>query len=244
MKKSYSMTVVVGLLVLCMAASAFALEATAIREADGQAGGGSVPCPLSTSTDGDCANYFWANLCSGYIWVFSAWAADEAVGTRFGGASQPAVNASNTCKRVITYLRNTIPNYNQTIDVYLDNDPNGDGCPDGVIASDIAIDPGERWNCSDFGVCFQSDYAIVREVHDGGAAPSFVTDGPFTSVCDPNGTDNSYYYGVGTVACIDWRLLSPLGRGDNFLSWVIVDCGGCVNSTENTSWGAVKGLYQ
>jgi hypothetical protein len=242
MKKSFLVTLVLGLVTLGVAASAFALEPFMIKESAGNSAPG--PCALAASTDGSAANYEWYNLCSGYIWIFSAFVADEGVGTRFGGAGNEQVNASNRAKRSITYFRNVAPNYNQTVDIYLDDDNNGDGCPDGVLASDLNLDPGLRWNCSDFGVCFASDGAIVRAVHDGGSAPTIATDGPFTQTCDPVGSPGrAYYYGVGSAACLNW--VGPTGRADVWLTWLIVDSAtDCFNATESKSWGEIKGLYR
>ncbi len=156
----------------------------------------------------------------------------------------PCVFPGNTVKRTVTYFRNVIPNYAQTVDVFLDRDNNGDGCPDGVIAQDLNLDPGLRWNCSNFGVTIPAGVTrvIVRSTLDGEKAPSWATDGPFTQVCDPNGNDHSYYY-PSTGACIAWRNISPTGRGDNFLTHLIID-GTPPTPTKSVSWGEIKGLYR
>lgn len=238
MRKSYSITVVAGLLALAIAGSAFAVEPFAIREADG-VGSGPPPCDLST-LDGDCANYSNFNLCAGYIWIFSGWVAGEGVGTRFGSdLGQACVAAGNVAVRSVTYFRNVVPLYNQTVDIYLDDDANWDGCPDANLASDLDLDPGLRWNCSEFNTALASGGAIVRQLHDGGSAPTFSTEGPFTQTCDPVGQLRSYYYGVNGSQCLGW--VGPTGRFDNWLTFLVINAS---TATENTSWGAVKGLYQ
>jgi hypothetical protein len=237
-----------ALVTLTSAAHAFE-PPIAIKEQDGALPPGlGAPCALAASTDGTCANYRWYNLCAGYLWIYSFGAPSEAVGTRFGGPEQPCVDPCRRAKRMITYWRNIAPNYDQTVDIYLDDDPGLDGCPDITLASDLNLDPGLRWNCSEAGVCFASRGAIVRLVHDGGSAPGGLsTDGPRTQDCDPLGTPRSYYYGIGTTACLPW--VGPTGRADNFLTWLIVDSGpACADcpptATERTSWGGVKGLYR
>jgi hypothetical protein len=205
-------------------------------------------CFLSLQTNGTCSNYRWYNVCSDYIWIYLGALAGEAVGTRFGGPEQPCVRECRTAKRVLTYWRNIAPGYGQTVDVYLDHDGDSDGCPDRVLASDLDLDPYMRWNCHDMDVCLGSGSVIVRLVHDGGYAPSFATDGPHNQRCDTLGTPRSYYYGVGTVACVPG--VGPTSRADNFLVWLIIDtpeeseCSGCSEGTEQTSWGRVKGLFR
>ncbi|MFN0150675.1 MAG: hypothetical protein ACKVU1_08190 [bacterium] len=245
MKKTYLVTAVAALLALCTAVGAFALEPYAIRENVNAPGGAGGPCALSASTNGTAANYRWYNVCSGYIWIFSALSQGEGFGVRFGGASQPAVNGDNDVKRGITYWRNVVANYGQTVDIYLDADSNGDGCPEANLASDLNLDPGLRWNCSDFGVsipCGDTN-VVLRGVHDGGAAPTIASDGPFTATCDPNAPNQSFYYGINGSACLSW--VGPDGTFDNFLFWLVLDTSApCVNATESKSWGEVKGLYR
>jgi hypothetical protein len=244
MKKSYLVTVVAGLLALVMAACAFALEPTAIRESLGDAPGGAPPpCLLPINTNGSAANLSWYNVCSGYIWIFSAFSANEQVGTHFPDA---AVNDGNDIKRTITYFRNVVPSYNQTVDIYVDLDNNQDGCPEANILSDLNLDPGLRWNCSEFAadIPCQTSGLVVRISHDGGAAPTIATDGARQDRCVGPSNPNSWYYGIGGTVCLGW--VGPDGTRDNFLTWLILDdedpCPG--NANESKSWGNIKGLYK
>jgi len=228
------------------AAISSALSVFPLRESAGAASGSSspsAPCALATSTNGTAANYRWYNICSGYIWIYSAWAQGEGVGVLFGGAQQPAVDGSNDVKRVITYFRNIVPNYNQTVDVHLDADSNGDGCPDQSLASALDVDPGLRWNCSEFDADIPCgvNYVIVRTVHDGGAVPFFATDR--TDNCDPYAPGRSYYYGVGGSACTPW--CGPDNTYDNFLYWLILDTSyPCIIAVEPTTWGKIKAMFR
>lgn len=219
------------LLLLLIALQAQAFEAFPLKETHAPEKSFGSPCALATSTNGTAANYRWYNVCSGYLWTFSAWSAGEGVGVRFGGASQPAVNSSNDVKRVITYFRNVVPNYNQTVDIYLDQDTNNDGCPDANLASDLNLDPALRWNCSEFNVPIQQSVTsvVVRQVHDGGAAPTFATDGLRNTTCDPNAPQRSYYYGISGSVCLPWT--GADGTFDNFLTWLVID-GGALPLTE------------
>jgi hypothetical protein len=232
------------LLILLLAAErSYALEPVLLRESTNPGGIG-PPCALAASTNGTCGNYRWYNLCSGYIWVFSGWAAGEAVGVEFGLEENPCVTAPNAIRRVITYYRNVVPNYNQTVNVHLDMDVQGDGCREATLASDIALDPALRWNCSELGVCVPADAAVlmVRQVHGGAAAPTFATDygGP-ASECNPPGVARSAYYGVNSESCLQW--IGPTGRSDNFLTWLVIDTADC-SYAEANSWGQVKGLFR
>jgi len=230
-----------AIVVAFCASPALALEARLMKESAGAALIG-APCALPTSTDGTAANYRWYNVCSGYIWIFSIGGLDEAVGVLFGGPEQPDVNDSNIVKRAITYWRNIVPNYSQTVDVLIDVD-SGDGCPDAPWLQDLNLDPGLRWNCSAFGeqIPAGTEFLIVRGRHNGGAAATFATDGPFSETCHPNPPARSFYYGINGSACVPW--IGPNGRSDNFLYWLIIDRG-APNATQRDSWGAIKRLFR
>lgn len=208
-------------------ALAHSFEAVAVREADGpNPPGAPIPCGLRPNLNGTCGNYHWYNVCSGYVWIYSGWEAGEAVGVRFGAPGDSCVGGYRclgNVKRAIVYCRNVVPAYQQTIDVYLDRDANEDGCAEGIMMSALNVDPGLRWNCIDFGWGLV-DYrqgVVVRQVHHGGYAPSFATDGPYSQTCDPIGVQRSFYYGVSGSACQPWQ--GPTGRHDNFLTWIVVD---------------------
>lgn len=230
-----------ALVVLSCARDAFGLEARLLKESF-DAGLVQSGCPLSTNTDGAAANYRWYNVCSGYIWIFDISSQDEAVGVLFGGPEQPEVNDSNIVKRAITYWRNVVPNYSQTVDVLLDI-ASGDGCPDALWLQDLNLDPGLRWNCSEFAaeIPVGAEFLIVRGRHNGGAAPNFAFDGPFSSECAPSGAPRTFYYGINGSGCLPW--VGPSGRSDNLLYWLILDRG-APNATQPSSWGAIKGLFR
>lgn len=248
--QAIALTVVLDLL----AAPAASLESVAIRESDSPEGRDvGASCPLEESLDAACDNYRWYNLCSGYIWVYSGWEAGEGVGVLFGGAEQPCVQNNCETTRMITYFRDVQPGYGQTVDLFLHDDCDLDGCPDDaeIVFEELDVDPGLRWNCSEIGPycsvgfttagCFQ--FLIVRQVHDGGAGPSFATDGPGLAGCLPDGESvRSYYYGVNGAACVPW--VGPTGRHDNFLVWLVMGDRGSPLATESTSWGGIKALFR
>jgi hypothetical protein len=247
MKKNLMVSVLAVLVLVALAVPALAIDAFVMKESQGtDPAGAPVPCPLAASRNGSCANYKWYNTCSGYIWIFSQIPLNDGYGTRFSlHDGLTCVTGGNVAKRAITYFRNVVPNYHQTADVYLDVDADGDGCPPFVtLAQDLDLDPGLRWNCSNFAVTIPpgTKNLIVRSTHDGGTAPTWATDGPFTSVCDPAGNDHSYYYWAAGGLCLPWRQVSPTGRGDNFLTHLVID--GTPNATEPTTWGNIKGLYR
>ncbi|MFN0151440.1 MAG: hypothetical protein ACKVU1_12120 [bacterium] len=186
-----------ALLVASLPATTHGLEPYAIKEGSNP-NLSSGPCALAGNTNGTAANYRWYNACSGYIWIFAGLEEGESNGVLYGGPFQPAVNDGNTVRRAITYWRNVAPGYGQTVDIFLDSDTDGDGCPDAVLASDFNLDPGLRWNCSEFNAPIPTGvtHVVVRTVHHGGASPAWATDGPFAETCNPNPIQRSYYYGV------------------------------------------------
>lgn len=175
----------------------------------------------------------------------------ESAGAGPPGAPTPCPLApnltGNSLDKAITYWRNVVPNYNQTVDIFIDVDRNNDGCPEYILAADPNLDPGLRWNCSALeNICIPSDAQaiIIRFRHHGGTGPTFSTDGPYSQTCDPLGSPepHTYYYGVNGAVCIPWYGPTP-PRNDNALWWLIVDTG-CATSTEEASWGGIKGLFR
>ncbi len=245
--KPLASLVLASILLSIPARPAQALDAPiALKESIGSPPAGAPPpCgPIGSVLDGNCANYRWYNVCSGYIWVYAPIAL-YSYSTIFRSDELPCIAAGHQVRRGITYFRNVSPGYNQSVDVLLESDPNGDGCPPFVtLASDLKLDPGLRWNCSPFGTVLPATVTslIVRVIQRGYYAPNWATDGPFTEVCDPDGNDHSFYYdAVG--GCVPWRQLSPRGRGDNFLTWLVLD-DEPESATESASWGQIKSLYR
>ena len=237
------------LLVLLAFRPAAAFEPVLMKESVGADANLDTQCLLTGNTNGTAANYRWYNLCSGYIWVYGEWENDEGVGVLFGGPEQPAVTAGNVIKRVITYYRNTVPEYCCRVEVSLERDNEADGCPDGVLAA-VTQCPQFRWNCAEFGLAIPATtpYIIVGQTRrrapicrSGAPGFTFVTDGPFSAECDPNSPTRSFYYGINNEACIPW--VGPDGDPDNFLTWLIID-GEIPNATAGRSWGSIKGLFR
>lgn len=230
-------------LLLAAAPQALALDAVGmIKERQGKAPRGSPgSCPLSLQMTGDAGNLHYYNLCSGYIWVFGGFLEGEGAGTRFEGS---AVAPGNSIDRAVTYFRDVMPGYRQTVDVFLDSDSDGDGSPDTRLASSAGIDPGLRWNCWEVGnLCIPegSRGVIVRFEHGGGTAPTAATDGGFRPRCEPFGTPHSFYYGIGAATALPW--VGPTGRHDNFLIWLMVDRG-CSAGRGAAAWDQLKALYR
>ncbi|MFN0152537.1 MAG: hypothetical protein ACKVU1_17685 [bacterium] len=225
---------------LMRSSPAGAIEARLMKESAGAALGSS-PCALASSTDGTAANYRWYNVCSGYIWIFSS-ISYQSFGVLFGGDEQPEVCDANIVKRALSYWRDIVPGY-ASVDVFVEPDVEGDGCPDVRWLSDRDFDPGLRWNCSEFDSPIPAgiEYLVVRVAQNSGAAPTLATDGPFSENCNPNPTGRSYYYGYSLDACLPW--IGPTGRSDNFLCWLILDRP-APNAVEPSTWGAIKGLFR
>lgn len=160
--------------------------------------------------------------------------------------NESCISEGQSLDKAITYFRNVVPGYDNTVDVVIDVDFDSDCCPDAVLTSDLALDPGLRWNCSPLNnVCIPGGVngVIMRTVYGGAAAPNIATDGRRNDDCDPIGLEHSFYYGFNGGGCVPWIEFGPTGRADNFLYWLIVDSG-CTTSTEQTSWGTIKGLFR
>lgn len=232
----------VAILAVASCSLADALEAPRLmKEAAGPKAALDPGCPLEPNLTGDCGNLRYYNVCSGYIWLYTLPdVADEGAGVKFDG---PCIVPGNVIERAITYWRNVSPGYGD-IDVILDADTDDDGCPDYNLETNNRMDPGLRWNCTtyvDRYIPVDAEAIILRAEKNSGAAPSWATDGPFSEVCDPIGTQHSYYYGLNGQACVPW--IGPTGRYDNFLWWLIVDSAP-TSSIESTSWGVVKNLFR
>jgi hypothetical protein len=180
-----------SLIVLFVLQPAIAFEPMLMKESIGADANFGTPCLLSGNTNGTCANYRWYNLCSGYIWIYHGWPLGAGVGVLFGGQEQPCVAPGNVVKRAITYYRNTAPTYACRIAVSLERDVEGDGCPDGSLASEC-FDPSLRWNCSEFNQTIPegTEYLIVRQYKADQSGldylPGFATDGPFIKAASPS----------------------------------------------------------
>lgn len=217
----------------------------AMRESSGSGPRTPLSCRLSDAVNGTCGNYKWFNICSGYIWVYSGWSAGEGVGVLFGGPEQPCVSLAGcdqpaVLKRVILYFRNVRVGYN-AIRVSISTDDNADGCPDYTFTPSIVY-VGERWNCWELGGCGAPERMIIQQTQVANDGPSFATDGPNSEACAPIGAPRSFYYGVNGSVCQPW--VGPTGRRDNFLTWLIYDTTGFPTTTENSSWGRIKGLFR
>jgi hypothetical protein len=239
-----------GLLVgLTSGTYAFAFErGIAIKESEAPAGTPQQsPCTIGPRPfqegvfpiNGSCANYRWFNLCSGYIWL---WETDEgdASGVLFGGPEQPCVASGNVVRRAITYFRDVVPGYNQTVDVFLDRD-DGDGCPEQALISDLDMDAALRWNCSEFDYTIPdgASYLIVRARNDS-FLPYHATDNAaFSPECYEGSVSRSYAY-AWWADCISVEEVT--GRPENFPYWLVIDS--VPNATRSRSWGAIKGLFR
>jgi hypothetical protein len=243
--------------ILCLALwgapSAHAVTPFLLKEALGDSPGGApVPCVATANINGNCANYRWYNFCSGYIWIYAFAEPGAEIGQSFKESEGlSCIHQLRFVKRTITYFRNTVPNYGQTVDIRVNRDSDADGCVEDsepIIAQHVNLDPALRWNCSNFGdeLPAGTTALIVSAVLNGTMAPSIATDGgiapgpPHQTQC-PLPVPHTFYYGVGRTACVPF--VGPLGNFDNWPVWLVMDVP-IIDAIETTTWGRIKGLYQ
>lgn len=185
------------------------------------------------------------NLCTGWIWILSGFAASDQFGVCFDfGWWIPGVCAS------WHYVHTAAPSgygFTGTIAV---SSADANWCPAGVPIQSQVFLPATGWNLYSWRGLYVPD-ALVIHVTLGAAAgtplaigtdhPAPVSGGPpACGTCYPTTRVNhSFYYGPDG-RCPGSTFFND-GVCDAQLLW---DCTSCPMSVEPQSWGAVKSLYR
>ncbi len=199
---------------------------------------------------GNCSIIYY-NLCSGWIWLYSGFAAGDEVGVIFdlvGDCGKlPGAIICNT--QGFWYWRFTSPKRGFTVSYNL-FEADSIGCKVGASLGSLAnSDPVERWNLLPGLGCVSGNMAVISATFDAGTLPYLGTDDNESNAAGgPNclgigaGTGNSVYYGrpSRTQYCPPLYFSDGIGPVDFMMdaSWY------SITATEDASWGDVKSLFK
>ena len=231
--------VLLGLVFLLMTPTTpLALEKTLAHgvEARGDWNAGTSSCSVG-----------YYNICTGYIWVWSGWAANSVLGTAYDTCCSPAIIPRVTA--TYFYYRTGAPasyGFTATAAIMV---VDGNDCPTGVLESQ-AILPASGWNFLLWGtVAVPTRFAQVHTIADAngyGTPVTVASDGAggACGVCFPTTrTTNSYTWGTtGSPLCPG----SAMNDGACNVEWLtsaILYCGPCC-SVQDGSWSSIKNLYR
>jgi hypothetical protein len=235
--RKYFVSAFVLVAMLAFATSGFALEKSATRFNDDNLGdwnAGTSSCTV-----------FYYNICTGYIWVWSGWAAQSVVGTVFDTCCDPLNETSLLSASDFYYRTGAVPNYGFTGTVAV-TQVDGNNCPTGILAIQPIL-PATGWNTAFWGVPVPNKFAIVHTVADDnayGTPATIATDGPNAcGVCYPTTrTSNSYTWGTtGSPLCPGF-MMNDGNCNVEFLADAYMVCEPV--SVQEESWGSIKNLYR
>ncbi len=199
---------------------------------------------------GTCSIIYY-NLCSGWIWIYSGFAAGDEVGVIFDLVADCGKLPGETCCMThgFWYWRFTSPTYGFTVSYGL-FEVDANGCKTAQTGGLAFSDPAERWNLLPGLGCVTGDQAVICATFDAGTLPYMGTDNNQSNAAGgPNclgigaGTGNSVFYGNpgATQYCPPQYFGDAIGPVDIMMDagWI---CG--TNATEDASWGDVKSLFR
>jgi hypothetical protein len=221
---------------LMFATSGLALEKTAVRGVEdlGDWNAGTSSCSV-----------FYYNICTGWIWVWSGWAANSVMGTVYDTCCDPATQSSTVTSTYFYYRTGAPPGYGFTGSTAIEGVDAND-CPTGALMS-MPILPASGWNFLLWGVATPARFAqvhILGDLYGYGTPVTVATDGPYAcGNCFPTTrTSNSYTWGtVGSPLCPGF-VMNDGACNVEFLSVAQLVCQ--TVSVEDESWGSIKNLYR
>jgi hypothetical protein len=225
---------------LVVASTGLALEKTAARFNDDSQDGwaaGTQTCTVS-----------YYNTCTGWIWIWSGWSANDTVGTAFEGCG-----TSCDLSQSQMYFWSGAPagyGFTGTAAVYA---ADANSCPTGPAIASQALLPLSGWNVLNWGVSVPSNFVLTNAF---GNTPitnpaAFPTEHPAAGPTGPaacgtcypiDRTTHTFYYGTSASPLCPGSSLAD-GSGCD-AEWLHVAFLSCVVSVEDQSWGAVKNLYR
>ncbi|RPJ43891.1 MAG: hypothetical protein EHM19_07805 [Candidatus Latescibacterota bacterium] len=235
-------------LTLLLAAAAFADVPNRPRAALNEA-----IAPHATGGSRNYCSIIYYNLCSGWLWTYSGFAAGDEVGVSF---DMPA-DCGMYPGEIVTnysfwwYWRYTAPGWGYTI-TYRMYDLDAQLCKVGSPIYVIAgQDPTERWNYyPGFGMCWEPQVAITA-TYDKGGLPRFATDNNDASYSAPNGCPgfvigpihSHYWGGLATQYCPPQYFADNYGAVDCLMD-ALFDTYLWDSTKQPSSWTAVKSLFR
>ncbi len=190
------------------------------------------------------------NICSGWIWVYSAGVISDEIGVVFDLPNDCAKVPGESCTNTAFwwYWRYTLPAYGYTVTYNLYN-VDSEYCKTGPSLGTLANqDPLEQWFCFPGLGTTTSDLVAITATWDRGTHPREATDNNVSNVnagCAPASTTaHSFYFGNSET-----QYCPPIDAFNDALGPVqlLMDATfSCEepSSTEPASWGAVKSLFR
>jgi hypothetical protein len=221
---------------LVFASSGLALEKTAVQANldRGDWNAGTSSCSI-----------VYYNICTGWVWVWSGWAANSVLGTVYDTCCDPANESTYVTGTYFYYATGAPPGYGFTGTVSLEG-VDGNDCPTGAIASQPVL-PVSGWNFFVWGNDVPNRFAQVHVLADEfnfGTPVNIYSDGAQAcGICFPTTrTTSSYTWGTtGSPLCPGFNL----NDGACNVEWLAPAQVVCNTiAVEDDSWGSIKNLYR
>ncbi len=242
MKFSLRSLVMAAVLAVFVAGPAGALEKRAVTFSDDHADlwrGGASSCSL-----------IYYNTCTGWIWVWSSWAANDWIGVSFTSCC-PIGHLTGIGTSFIYFYSGAPTGYGftGTMEVY---DADANQCPTGSPLATLPFLPQTAWNVLDFtGTNVPDRTFAITATFAGSANPAAIaTDHPDAVPPDPaacgfcyplNRANHTFYYGTPSTPACPGSALND-GVCDAQFIWDVNVA--CTVSVDNQSWAGVKSLYR
>jgi hypothetical protein len=193
------------------------------------------------------------NTCTGWIWVWSGWQADEVLGMTFDSCC-PGGAATAVDIAWLYWATGSPGGYGFTGTIDLSDADNSTGCPTGSPLQSQFFLPLDGWNQVLFGAQTVPDDTFVLTYTTGsGPLPNpmqVATDHPAVGPSGPQacGTcypttraNHSFFFGTVAAPLCPGSVYSD-GICDAQLIWDIQLT--CTTSVDPSSWSSLKGLYR
>jgi hypothetical protein len=234
--RKYFMTAFVLAAMLVFATSGLALEKTAVRADRANADGWDAGASCSVT---------YANICTGWLWVWSGWSPGDRIGVVFDPCCDNGALAATQA-----YFWTGAPSgYGFTGTLSIESVAGG--CPSGVINSHPLLPPAGP--VVDFWSAPAGPVALISTTGPGVGNPySMPTDHPAAGPTGPQSCGScfpstrpihTFYFGNTTTALCPGSALNDGICDSEALFWSAAFTG-CTISVEENTWGAVKNLYR
>jgi hypothetical protein len=238
--RKYFLTTFVLAATLVFATSGLALEKSSLRIDDER---------TSDWNAGATCTVIYYNVCTGWIWGWSGWSANDQIGTCFDNCCPGGGTLDQTRLRVWTAAPSGY-GFTGTISIY--DDANGNCCPDDAIIMSQVFFPVTAWNTYSWNVTVPGDFIQTAALGPQPGWPgAFFTDHPAAGptgpqpcgTCYPSPRDplHSYYFGTVAAPLCPGSSLNDGVCAAEFLMEVTLSC---AVSVEKESWGKVKNLFR
>lgn len=232
---------------LCFASTSAALEKTTARISDEH--------PDDWSRASTSCQVVYYNICTGWIWVWSSWTAEDRLGTWFSSCC-PGGFGNHQLIDTFVYFPQGSPSgygFTGTMDVFT---ADAQGCPTGAPLESSPFLPTSGWNSVSWAAnpvdVSAGDFVVALTTGNTtiGNPMQIATDHPTAGPTGPPAcgtcfpttrTARSFYYGTPSSPICPGSSLSD-GLCDAAFLWD-VDVS-CATAVETQSWGKIKDLYR